>query len=306
MTPLASVAPASPQGLRRWLYGPSGLRAGWRLVIFLAILIALYAVKARLLRALLPTTDQIVEYLANKLLQFLVFLLATWSMAKLEGRRIADYGLPWRRMLQGRFWQGIALGFAFITALLGALRVAGVFHFGAITRAGAEAWAYAGFYALAFLLIGLEEEFRFRGYALRTLTSGIGFWPAAIATAALFGYSHLGNRGETWTGALNAGVGGLFCCLLLRRTGDLWMAIGFHTAWNWGEAFFYGVPDSGVTVPGRLFEPSFSGPAWLTGGSVGPEGSWLCPLLIAVVSVAVAAWLREARYPQDPSARPLA
>jgi membrane protease YdiL (CAAX protease family) len=304
MTPLAAVIPANPQGLRRWLYGPSGLRAGWRLLIFLAILIALYAAKAWLLRALLPTSDEIAQYLANKLLQFLAFLLATWLMAKLEGLRIGDYGLPWRRMFRGRFWQGIALGFAFITALLGALRLAGVFHFGTITRGGVEAWAYAGFYAVAFLLIGLEEEFRYRGYALRTLTSGIGFWPAAILTAALFGYSHLGNRGETWAGAVNAGVGGLFFCLLVRRTGDLWMAIGFHTAWNWGEAFFYGVPDSGYTVPGHLFDPSFSGPAWLTGGSVGPEGSLFCTLLIAVVAVVVAAWLRETRYPlpfADPS-----
>jgi len=75
------------------------------------------------------------------------------------------------------------------------------------------------------------------------------------------------------------------------------MAIGFHTAWNWGQSFFYGVPDSGASVPGHLFDPTFSGPAWLTGGSVGPEGSWLCPLLLAVVSVVLAAWLRETRYP---------
>jgi len=275
-------------------------------VIFLAILIALYAAKARLLRALLPTNNEIAQYLANKLVQFLAFLLATWSMAKLEGLRIGDYGLPWRRMFRGRFWQGITLGFAFITLLLGALRLAGVFRFGTITRGGTEALAYAGFYAVAFLLIGLEEEFRYRGYALRTLTSGIGFWPAAILTAALFGYSHLGNRGETWAGAVNAGVGGLFFCLLVRRTGDLWMAIGFHTAWNWGEAFFYGVADSGVTVPGHLFDPSFSGPAWLTGGSVGPEGSLFCTLLIAVVAVVVAAWLRETRYPPHAGGRPLA
>jgi membrane protease YdiL (CAAX protease family) len=290
MAPLASAARANPRR-HPWLYGTAELRAGWRLLIFIAILIALYAAKAALLRALLPTRDEIAQYLANKLLQFLVFLLATWCMARLEGRRIADYGLPWRRMFRGRFWQGIGLGFVSITLLLAVLRVAGAFRFGTIALHGIGVAEFAGLYAVAFLLIGLEEEFRYRGYALRTLASGIGFWPAAITIAALFGCMHLGNRGETWMGAFNAGLSGLFLCLLLRRTGDLWMAIGFHTAWDWAQSFLYGVPDSGVTVPGHFLESTFSGPPWLTGGSVGPEGSWLCPLLFALASLAVAAWI---------------
>lgn len=280
--------PTPSQGLRRWIYGPSGLRAVWRLLVFLAILVVLYAAKALVLRALLQARDEGVRYLANKLLQFLAFVLATLSMARLEGRPFADYGLPWRRMFRGSFWQGIVFGFASITTLLVGLRGAGVFHFGGVVLHGGRAWAYAGLYAFVFLAIGLEEEFRHRGYILRTLTSGIGFWPAAIATAALFGCSHLGNRGETWMGALNAGVVGLFFCLLLRRTGDLWMPIGFHTSWNWGEAFFYGVPDSGAMVPGHLFQPSFAGPAWLTGGTAGPEGSALCTVLFALASMVVA------------------
>jgi membrane protease YdiL (CAAX protease family) len=291
MALLASGATAN--GRRHsWIHGASEVRAGWRLLIFVSMVVALYAAKAALLQALLHSQDEIVRYLGNKLLQFLVFLLATWCMARLEGRRIADYGLPWRRMLRGRFWQGIAGGFLLLTALLVGLRLAGVFSFGSVALHGAEVWAYAGLYAAAFFLIGLEEEFRYRGYALRTLASGIGFWPAAIVLAALFGWSHLGNRGETWTGAFNAGVGALFLCLLLRRTGDLWMAIGFHAAWDWAESFFYGVPDSGATVPGHLLESSFSGPAWLTGGSVGPEGSWLCTLVFGLAAVAAAAWLR--------------
>ena len=47
-----------------------------------------------------------------------VILLAAWVMAKIEGRSIADYGLPGRRMLGGRFWQGWALSFVSLTLLL--------------------------------------------------------------------------------------------------------------------------------------------------------------------------------------------
>jgi hypothetical protein len=127
-------------------------------------------------------------------------------------------------------------------------------------------------------------------------STGIGFWPAAILLSAYFGFSHLDRATENWVGALNAGLGGLVFCLFLRRTGNLWFPIGFHTSFNWAQVYFYGVPDSGQTVPGHLFNSSFSGPAPLTGGTVGPEGSWLCTLLLAGLAVAFAAWLRETRY----------
>ena len=152
-------------------------------------------------------------------------------------------------------------------------------------------------YGAAFLIVGVREEFHYRGYGLFTLSKGIGFWPAAFLTAAFFGYSHSGNSGETWLGLFNASAGGLFFCFLLRRSGDLWMPIGFHVAWDWAQTFFYGVPDSGQVLPGHLFNGSFSGPAWLTGGSVGPEGSVLCVLLLAVLGFVVTHWLRETKYP---------
>lgn len=96
---------------------------------------------------------------------------------------------------------------------------------------------------------------------------------------------------------MNAGLGGLVFCLFLRRTGNLWFPIGFHTSFNWAQVYFYGVPASGVSVPGHLFDSSFSGPASLTGGTVGPEGSWLCTLMLAGLAAAFAAWLRRVRYP---------
>lgn len=40
---------------------------------------------------------------------------------------------------------------------------------------------------------------------------------------------------------------------------------------------------------------SFSGPAWLTGGTVGPEGSILCTLFLAALFLALNRWFREAK-----------
>jgi hypothetical protein len=73
----------------------------------------------------------------------------------------------------------------------------------------------------------------------------------------------------------------------------LWFAVGFHAAWDWGETFFYSVPDSGTIFPGHLLKSSFHGPPWLTGGMVGPEGSLLCFVVMAVVWVGFASVYRE-------------
>jgi membrane protease YdiL (CAAX protease family) len=288
----------SPSALHRALYGPSELRAGWRLFIFLAIVIALINASNPIVRGLLRGADDTILFLVREVMDFLIFLLASWIMGRIEGRTIADYGLPWRRMFRVQFWQGVLVGFASITGLLAAMRGVGVFYFGSIALHGTDIWKWAVVYAFVFTLVALREEFRARGYGLFTLSAGISFWPAAILSAAFFGYSHHGNSGEDWIGLFNAGAFGLLACFLLRRTGNLWMPIGLHLAFDWGETYFYGVADSGQTLPGHLLNSTSSGPPWLSGGTVGPEGSLLCTLLIVLVWVICAAWLREVKYPK--------
>jgi membrane protease YdiL (CAAX protease family) len=288
----------SPSVFRRVFYGRAELRSGWRLFIFLAIVIALINASNLMVRRLLHGADDTALFLVREVMDFLIFLFASWIMGRVEGRTIADYGLPRRGMFRVQFWQGILLGFASITGLLVAMRVVGVFYFGSIALHGADVWKWAIVYGFVFILVALREEFRARGYGLYTLSAGIGFWPAAILSAAYFGYSHHGNSGEDWIGLFNAGAFGLLACLLLRRTGNLWMPIGLHMAFDWGETYFYGVADSGQRQPGHLLNSSSSGPAWLSGGTVGPEGSVLCTLLILMVSMICAFWLREVKYPK--------
>jgi CAAX protease family protein len=290
--------PPSPSVFHGVFYGPSELRAGWRLCIFLAIVIALINGSNLMVRWLLHGADGTTLFFVREVMDFLIFLLASWTMGRIEGRTIAGYGLPWRRMFGVQFWQGVLLGFASITGLLVAMQAIGVFYFGSIALHGADIWKWAIVFALVFILVALREEFRARGYGLFTLSAGIGFWPAAIISAAFFGYSHHGNSGEDWIGLFNAGAFGLLACFLLRRTGNLWMPIGLHVAFDWGETYFYGVANSGQRLPGHLLNSSSSGSAWLSGGTVGPEGSLLCTLLLVVVWLICAVWLREVKYPK--------
>jgi uncharacterized protein len=151
-------------------------------------------------------------------------------------------------------------------------------------------------WGMTFIVVGLAEEFAFRGYLQYTLTTGLGFWPSAILLSLLFGLAHRGNPGETKFGLLSVVIFGLLFCLFLRRTGNLWWAVGFHAGWDWGQTFFYGVPDSGILPYHNLLNCSFSGPAWLTGGSVGPEASVFTPIVLGVVAVLFVRAYRENRY----------
>jgi uncharacterized protein len=296
------------QSISRAFVGPDGIRAGWRLVIFLVIVVALLIPVSLVAIALNhgkpPSQDLDPRVmLASEALQFFAALLASWVMSRMEHRRVADYGLPLRNAFRAQFWKGTVIGFASITVLLSVMRLVGVFSFGTVALSGAEIYKYASIWGLVFLFVGFFEEFFFRGYPLFTLTTGMSFWPSAILLSALFGLVHHSNPGESWVGSIDAGAVGLLFCLMVRRTGDLWLPIGFHAAWDWGETFFYGVPDSGLVAKGHLFNPSFSGPVWLTGGTVGPEGSYLCFALLLVLWIIFSVWLREAKYPNPDALR---
>jgi uncharacterized protein len=287
-------------------WGRRGLRAGWRVLIFLVILATLFGIEMFVLRAMgrnplsskKLTSEGLGWWLTHtKALAFALVLTTSWIMAKVERRRIADYGLPWQQAFRRPFWLGAVIGFSALTSLLGAMRATGVFRFGVPSLHGAQICKYAALSAVVFLFGALFEEFLFRGYVQFALTTGLGFWPAAVVTSALFGGAHYTSFGETIVGTLSAGAVGFLFCLFLRRTGDLWTPVGFHAAWNWGETYFYGVPNSGGIASNHLFNGSFSGPQWLTGGSVGPEGSWFCLVLLLILFVVFGVCLRQIKYP---------
>ncbi|MDE2500283.1 MAG: CPBP family intramembrane metalloprotease, partial [Alphaproteobacteria bacterium] len=125
------------------------------------------------------------------------------------------------------------------------------------------------------------------------------FWPAAILLSAIFGAAHLMNGGENHVGALVAFLFGIVLAFSFRQTGSLWLALGLHSGWDYAESFIFGVPDSGVVLSGRLFHSVLHGPDWLTGGTVGPEGSILvaAPLLAMVL----VSWLLRARQDVAPN-----
>lgn len=298
-----SAPAASTRFMNTVLFNDRGLRAGWRLAIYCGIVFFLRLLAFQIL-FLFVSKDRILTMsemtpgftIGGDGLFFLFLLLAALIMARIERRAIGEYGLALNRGFFRRFLIGyIFWGFVPLTVCLAAIHLLHGFNFGTLALHGREIFVFGALWAVAFILVGLAEEYLLRGYALYTLADGIGFWPAAIVLGVLFGLGHAGNPGESRIGLMGTVVFALFAALTLRLTGNLWLAVGAHAGWDWGQSFFYGVSDSGLSARGHLLQPSFSGPVWLTGGTVGPEGSVITLVLWSLMILVFAIIYRRPR-----------
>jgi membrane protease YdiL (CAAX protease family) len=293
---IPQVAPP-PRPRSPVLYGPNGLRAGWSIVIYVAILAALLflvGLEMRWLGPHLPVSMRGARgsgfhpsiAILSEASALIAVLLATAAMAWLEHRRTADYGLIGVDRAR-QFLIGLVCGFAFLSLLVGILMAT---HHLTLTQSHMTlGWSlkYAAAWGLAFFFVGMTEEFMLRGYLLYTLARGIRFWPAAIVLAILFGALHKGNPGESPFGLVAAALIALVFSLSLWRLGHLWWAIGFHVSWDWAESYFYGTADSGGVSAGRLMEAHAHGATLMSGGATGPEGSLWCGLVILLAAILV-------------------
>jgi uncharacterized protein len=217
---------------------------------------------------------------------FVVVYLAALLLSRIERRPLGTYGLPLSSPALRRFLQGCALGFAEVCSLMGLIALFGGYSFGDLAIHGSDILRWSLAWAAIFVVVGLFEEFAFRGYTLYALAESIGFWPAAVLFAAAFGFVHSFNPGEGVAGEAGVAAIALIFAFTLRRTGTLWLAVGWHAAFDFGETFVFSVPDSGSVFPGHLANSMLHGPVWLTGGDAGPEASVFSFVAMAALTLA--------------------
>jgi len=294
--PVITTPPPTPSTLHYILFGPEGLRAGWGIILFVAIYGAMERCLVPVRHALLhapPIHGGLLSFRQVLSLEsggIVALIVAMWLLSRIERRPATAYGLApahgARYFLRGLLW-----GVALLSLLVFLLRAFGLVVFDARLLFGAATVQYGLIWLVGFLLVAVSEELFSRGYLQFTLTRGLralyhwvfgaryantlGFWTAAAALSCLFGAGHSSNADESPLGLLAAGLAGFLFCLSLWRTGSLWWAIGFHASWDWAQSFLYGVPDSGLMARGHLFATHALGRPWLSGGLTGPEGSIL-------------------------------
>jgi membrane protease YdiL (CAAX protease family) len=284
LPPRPAAPPANLSG--KLFMNAEGLRAGWRLLLYLALVGGFFLLLEMLSRPFVdfsPGKFSIGMIARTEIVGFASAFGAAALMSILERRPLEVYGLPLRAAFGRLFWQGWLLGLLGICVVIGLISAFGGYSFGNLALHGPELFDWAVLWALCMLFVALFEEFLFRGYSLFTLSSGIGFWPAATLLSLIFAAVHYENQGEAITGLAGVFVVSMLWCFTIRRTGTLWLAVGMHAAFDFGETFLFSVPDSGALFPGHLSNATVHGPVWLTGGTVGPEASLFDFLILLIL-----------------------
>jgi energy-coupling factor transporter transmembrane protein EcfT len=132
---------------------------------------------------------------------------------------------------------------------------------------------------LFLVAVALIEELMFRGYLLNNLMHSLNKWLALLITAILFTLAHTDNPGVTILPVLNVFVAGVLLGINYIYTKNLWFSIFFHFIWNVFQGPVLGYDVSGIELQ-SLLQQNMEGPALLTGGAFGFEGSILCLALI--------------------------
>ena len=111
-------------------------------------------------------------------------------------------------------------------------------------------------FLFAFLSVFIQsssEELWCRGFLYERLHERCPLWVVIFVNGALFGCLHIFNDGVTVLSIVEITVCGIAFSLLRWYTGSIWIVMGLHTAWNFTQAFLFGLPNSGLVSAVSLF-----------------------------------------------------
>jgi len=291
---------AAPRVLPDPRHATDGLAAKWKALLFMAGVLFLFPL------ALAPAN----WLSARGLLQgraawtaamhwgaFLAVLVPTTVAAWCEGQPVGSFGLAWRAGRGRLVAEGFAWGVGAAAIFAGLLHATGGVRGHGLTLGAREAIRSGATWGLALLGLALFEQSLKRGYLQSTLGRALGFWQAAWLLSVLFTLEKmLAYRNPLeLTGFL---VSSLLACLTLRRTGDLWFAVGLQTGLEWSIVFLFGMglPFTSLHPPGALVRVDVQGPVWLSGGE---EGFYASAFFVAVL--VILAWGVRRRFPSPKS-----
>ncbi|GAB4440206.1 MAG: hypothetical protein OHK0015_35880 [Chloroflexi bacterium OHK40] len=185
--------------------------------------------------------------------------------------------------------RGVAIGIAACSAMFGIAAVRG--------WVSAPAWGWreelsprtvlasAALIAAQEATLVFDEEMVFRGYGFDTLEKALGLPLALLLSTSLFARYH----GPGWKRFLGLSIAGLFLALLRLKTGNLWLVSGFHYGWNVAQKCVFGPPDGAPSLrPLHVHGPI----AWV-GRPGHPEPGWLQILVMTLMAIIAARWLRR-------------
>ena len=281
------------------------IRAGWRIVLFMALFMALTVggmITVRWILGGLPklspqqwtvvaVTSTLAVYIARRFLDKRSFVSL--------GLKVDRYAVL--DVISGIVNSALVMAVVFFTMLW-----LGLIEFHGFTWWTDNVNAEVGF-QLAVLpvvffviyeltIVAWWEELVFRGYFFQNLIAGMGLIWAIIISSLVFGLIHILNPEGTVLGGLLIALITPQLIYAYLKTGQLWLPMGLHLGWNFFQASIFGFAASGQESPSMISQ-SPVGPEWLSGGAFGAEGSVLIIPVTIMSYFLVHYWVRATRQP---------
>lgn len=196
-----------------------------------------------------------------------------------DRRSLVSLGLSLRKQSRA-ILTGLVLGAALITAGVGSLSLFGGFS---LARLELIFWPIVG-YGTVFFFAAFLEEFLVRGYILTNLMEATNSYVALLLSSGVFALFHLLNPHMAAMPLLNLVLAGVLLGIYPMHRRNLWFSVSLHWSWNFFQGPIWGLGVSGLSIP-SLVVSEVRGPAWLTGGSFGLEGSLIATVLTGVAAI---------------------
>ncbi|HFR3503241.1 TPA: lysostaphin resistance A-like protein [Streptococcus suis] len=150
---------------------------------------------------------------------------------------------------------------------------------------------------LAWSVQGTTEELLTRGWMFSSLSAKHNIPVGILVSSLFFTFLHLGNDGLSLIPLLDLTLFAILACLVMLKTGNLWVISGIHAAWNCFQGNVFAFPVSGSQAGQAFIAVNTSGPDWLSGGAFGVEGS----IISLLIQAGMISWLVYELYFTSPS-----
>jgi len=223
----------------------------------------------------------------------LAIIIAAWTMVRFMDRRsFSTLGFA-----PAHFIRDSALGL-FIGILWQGLSIATLWIFGWITPqvTGQMETSTLAIAALAMILNTAIQEVLARGYIFQTIQAQVNATWAVIVTAIIFVLYHAAGLQANWLPAINVFFAGVLFGVAYYRSGNLWLPITIHFAWNFLLGPVLGLSVSGQDLANSWHLFNLQGPSLFTGGTFGIEGSLIVTMITILGIGALLQW-----YPKEPA-----
>ena len=259
------------------------IRAGWRIIIFLILLIIIDLSVTFLVREMLGSLK------GGGLLWFILLgvsatLAAYLSRKYIDKESLTSLGLKFNKLAILDVIIGIVVGALIMTGMYFTLLYTGQIEFEGFSwwmenDGNNENLSATGILImlgmiLQFGVVAWWEEIAFRGIILQNISKGLGLKWGVILSTIIFGGIHFGNPDATILSTFLIMLTTLQLVYAYLKTSQLWLPIGLHLGWNFFQASIFGFASSGHTSPTMLSQ-NHIGADWLSGGDFGAENSIL-------------------------------